>query len=255
MLKPKKAIILAAGLGTRLRPLTDKIPKSLIEINGKTILVNALEKLEKNNIKEVILVVGYLKNKIKEKVGDRFGKIKITYIENDIYDKTNNSYSLWLGLKDLNEDVLIMEGDIFFENKLLKEFLEDERENLTIVEKYNPNLDGTFVELGSKYIVLDWVHKKDRPKRFTLEDKYKTVNIHKFSSIFIKEWIIPILKSHITKKQGREPIETIFNRIIKNKGKIYAFKNRGAKWFEIDDINDLERAQEIFKLTQINKLI
>jgi NDP-sugar pyrophosphorylase family protein len=247
MSKFKKAIILLAGQGTRMKPLTNEMPKSLITINGKPILINILENLEKNNIEEAMLVVGYLKNKIKQTIQDRFGKMKITYVENDAYDKTNNSYSLWLGLKDINEDLLILEGDVFFEGELLKRFIEDKRENLTIVEKYNPNLDGTFVEVGDSQRILSWVHKKDRPAGFTLEDKYKTVNIHKFSADFIKQWIMSPLKKHIEKTGGKEPIEFIFSEIIKNKAEIYAFNTQGAKWIEIDDINDLKRAEEIFK--------
>lgn len=248
MNRPKKAIILVAGQGLRMRPLTNDIPKCLIGINKKPVLINTLQNLEQNNIKETILVVGYLKNKIKRAIEDRFGKMKITYVENDAYDKTNNSYSLWLAIKErFNEDLLLLEGDIFFENKLLKEFLADKRENLTIVEKYNPNLDGTFVGVGEDKRVLSWVHKKDRPKGFTLEDKYKTVNIHKFSAKFIKEWLKPILKKHIEETGGKEPIEFIFSEIIKNKAEIYAFDVQGTSWIEIDDIHDLKRAEEIFK--------
>lgn len=247
MSKFKKAIILLAGQGTRLKPLTNEVPKSLITVNGKSILINALDNLEKNNIEEAVLVVGYLKNKIKKIIGDGFRKMKITYIENDSYNKTNNSYSLWLALKDLNENLLLLEGDIFFENQLLKEFLIDKRENLTIVEKYNPSLDGTFVEVGNNKKVLSWTHQKDRPAGFTLKDKYKTVNIHKLSGKFIQNYLIPVLKKHIKETGGKEPIEFIFSEIIKNKAEIYALGTQGAKWIEIDDINDLKMAERIFK--------
>ena len=247
MPKFRKAILLLAGQGTRMRPLTDEMPKCLIAINGRSILANALKNLEKNNIKETVLVVGYLKDKIKEAIGESFGDMKISYIENNLYNKTNNSYSLWLAIKEgLNEDSLILEGDIFFENSLLKEFVQDKRENLTIVEKYNPRLEGTFVEIRDNQLVLSWIHKKDRPKGFTLEDKYKTVNIHKFSGQFIQNWLIPVLKKHIDETGGREPIEFIFSEIIKNKGKIHAFVNKKKTWFEIDDESDLKIAREYF---------
>ena len=119
-----KAIILVAGRGTRLKPLTDTIPKCLTEVNGKPILFNALEHLEKNKIEETILVVGYLRDKIEERIGNFFGNMKITYVKNDIYDKTNTSYSLWLALKDLliDDSLLVLEGDVFFEEELLKRF-------------------------------------------------------------------------------------------------------------------------------------
>lgn len=246
-MKPKKAIILIAGLGTRLSPLTNTMPKCLTEINGKSIIANMLEKLEQNHIEETILVIGYLGNKIKKTIGKKFGNMKVSYIENDIYDKTNNSYSLWLAIKNLDEPLLILEGDVFFENKLLKELLDDERENITAVEKYNPHLDGTFVDVAEDGIVKSWIHKKDRPQGFTIEDKFKTINIHKFSKNFIRNQIIPILKKHIEETQGKEPIEFIFKEIIKNGGKIQAYDAYSIKWFEIDDQKDLKKTEEIFR--------
>ena len=106
----KKAIILVAGRGQRLKPLTDKNPKCLIEINGKTILINTIDSLAENNLKEVILVVGYLKDKIKKTIGDNWKGMQITYFDNDLFQKTNNSYSLWLGIEGLDENLLILEG-------------------------------------------------------------------------------------------------------------------------------------------------
>lgn len=247
MTKPTKAVILVAGRGKRMRPLSDRIPKCLIKIKGKPILINALEQLAKNNFREVILVVGYMRNRIKYEVREKFGKMKIRYVENHLYNKSENSYSLWLGIKDLNEDLLIMEGDVFFENKLLKDFLKDKRANLTLVEKYNPDLDGTFIDINKKGIVVDWVHKKDRPPDFVFEDKYKTINIHKFSKNFLKKWLIPTLEKHIKETAGKEPIEFIFKEIVKKGGKIYTFINKKAKWIEIDEIKDLKMAKEMFK--------
>lgn len=247
MINPQKAILLLAGQGTRLRPITEKIPKCLVEVRGKAIIINALENLANNNIKETILVVGYLKDKIKEKIGEELDGMKITYVDNDLYEQTNNTYSLWLAIKDLEEDLLVLEGDIFFEKELLKKFLGDQRENMTVIEKYNPRLDGTFVEVGNGQRILSWIHKKDRPVGFTLDDKYKTVNIHKFSRNFIKEWLIPVLEKHIKDKEGKEPIESMFSDIIQNQGKIYAFDAGGLLWIEIDDIDDLKRAEEIFE--------
>lgn len=169
-----KAVILVAGMGTRLKPLTNNVPKCLTEVNGKSILVNMLENLAKNNIEESILVIGYLGNKIKERIGDMFGSMKIKYVENDIYDKTNTSYSLYLALKnmDISDSILILEGDVFFEEKLLTEFLSQNFENSAIVQKYNPSLDGSFVAISNN-LITDWVHKKVRPQNFVVEDKFK----------------------------------------------------------------------------------
>lgn len=245
-----KAVILAAGMGTRLKPLTDDMPKCLTQINGKTILENALEIIEKQGVEETVLVIGYMGNKIREKIGDKFGKMKVRYIENYVYSKTNTSYSLWLAIKDLSVkySLLILEGDVFFEEQLFRKFIEDCSKTSTIVQKYNPNLDGSFVSLDPKGVVIDWIHKSKRAPDFRIEDKFKTVNIHKFDKVFLENIFKPLLKKHVEEHKGAEPLEYVMQDLVKNKGvKINSFEVGNLKWFEIDDINDLKVAESIFK--------
>ncbi len=247
-----RAIILAAGLGTRLKPFTDKQPKCLTEVNGKPILVNMLENLEKAGIKNTDIVIGYLGDTIKNKIGKRFSSININYIENPIYDKTNSSYSLWLAVKNLNEDILFLEGDVFFEEAILKELMSNPNDS-TIVEKYNPELDGSFVEIKNN-LVSDWIHKSRRKEDFTKEDKFKTVNIHKFSKNFLNTYLLPILAKHTEEKKGVEPIEYIMEDIVKNHAKIEAIEVGNKKWVEIDDANDLKIAETTFKKPTIDEI-
>lgn len=246
-----KAIILIAGRGSRLKPLTDSIPKCLTEVNGKTILENMLENLERAGVKESILVVGYMGDKIKEKIGGNFGRMNIKYVENKIYDETNSSYSLWLALKELDSEILILEGDVFFENELLARFLKSSSSNSTVVEKYRKELDGSFVEIKDGK-VSDWIHKNRRPVDFILEDKFKTVNIHKFDADFVNNILKPFLEKHTKETNGTEPMEYIMQDIVKNNNGIAAFETGNLKWFEIDDINDLKIAEEIFKGNEKN---
>jgi histidinol-phosphate/aromatic aminotransferase/cobyric acid decarboxylase-like protein/choline kinase len=242
-----KAIILVAGRGSRLKPLTDKTHKCLTEVNGKSILKNALEILNESRIKEVILVIGYLGEQIKSNVGDGFKNLRIKYVEQDRVGETNNGYALWLATKDIGEDVLIIEGDVFFEKKLLEDFLNSPQKNSTIVEAYNENLDGSFVDLREGFVV-DWVHKSKRPQEFKIEDKYKTVNIHKFDEKFFREIFFPYLDRHIKEGKEGEPIECVMQDIVKNYPKeIFAFETKKLKWFEIDDLKDLKIAEKIFK--------
>lgn len=238
-----KAIILAAGLGSRLKPLTKTVPKCLTEVNGIPILVNALEHVASSGITETIVVVGYLKDKIQKRIGSKFGRVKVSYVENKIYAKTNTSYSLWLGLKKItNEDVLILEGDVFFEPKLLEEFLKNSPVNSTIVQKYNPSLDGSFVEL-KKNGVVDWIHTSRRARNFTIEDKFKTVNIHKFAGPFLKTQLKPALQNRLK----THPIEYVLEDIVRNNpAAIDAFHTGSLRWFEIDDMKDLKMAEKIF---------
>ncbi len=242
-----RAIILAAGLGTRLKPLTNSMPKCLTEVNGKTILANMLENLSKVGVTEADIVIGYLGGAIKDKIGNKFKNININYVENPIYSKTNSSYSLWLAVKNLNENILVLEGDVFFEESLLKELIKDDFRDATIVKKYSPELDGSLVSI-ERGIITDWIHKSRRPPIFTKGDKFKTVNIHKLSDSFLNSYLLPILSKHTKENNGTEPIEYIMEDIVKNTGaKIKAIDAGTKKWFEIDDTNDLEIAENLFK--------
>ena len=110
----RKAIILAAGTGSRLGPFTENNPKCLALINGVPILINMLTHLSDVGVEEAVIVVGYLKEKIYDKVGNSFNGMKISYIESDLYATTNNMYSLWLAREHLTEDIVLLESDVFF---------------------------------------------------------------------------------------------------------------------------------------------
>lgn len=246
----RKAIILAAGMGTRLKPLTLENHKCLTEVNGIPILENALGILERNDFKEVVLVVGYLKEQIKQKTGGHFGRMLVTYVENDAYKNTNTSCSLKLGLDkiDLCDELVVLEGDVFFENQVLINLLNMAEENATVLEPYNSDLDGTFAELGSDHYVVDWTHKSQRPEHYTLEDKYKTVNIHKFGREFLRDVLRPNLLDSVETYEGKEPIENVMMRIVRaNPKMVKGMVLRGEKWWEIDDVKDLHIAEALFQ--------
>ncbi len=246
----KKAIILVAGMGTRLKPLTLKNHKCLTKIGDTPILYNALRNLKKEGVEEVVLVVGYLADAIKENVGTEFEGIKIIYKENEIFERTNTSYSLKLGLEIAGDydSIILLEGDVFFESKLLHRLFQDSHKNATILEKYREELDGTFVEMNNEGYVVDWTHKSMREAGYILDDKYKTVNIHKFEKDFIDNVLYPVLQLSCKQSEGKEPLENIMREIVRGNDKaIFGICTEGDKWFEIDDMKDLSIAEEIFK--------
>ena len=245
-----KAIILAAGMGTRLKPLTLTSHKCMTKVNGTPIIYNALNCIQYIGIDEVELVVGYLADKIQNVLGDRFGRLKINYIVNDRYSETNTSYSLKLGLEKVEnyDRLFILEGDVFFSLELLERIATDRHGNATLLEKYNTALDGTFVEISETGYVIDWTHKSMRKPGYTLEDKYKTINIHKFTKSFVDKCLYPCVEESCRKAEGREPLENIMQFLVQeDKEAIYGLDSAGLRWFEIDDINDLAAAEEIFK--------
>jgi len=115
------AIILAAGIGTRLKPLTDHSPKCLTEVNRKPILLNSLENLSELGIRNCTVVTGYLGDKIETAAESCRGGVEIHCVKNEVYEKTNDMYSLWLARDVMERGAIILEGDIFFRAHTLKE--------------------------------------------------------------------------------------------------------------------------------------
>jgi histidinol-phosphate/aromatic aminotransferase/cobyric acid decarboxylase-like protein/choline kinase len=245
-----KAILLVAGMGTRIKPLTDSVPKCLIAVNGRPILFNALNILERQGVDETLLVIGHLRHKIQAAVGERWGKMAVRYVENSIYDKTNTSYSLRLALKEmaLPATLLILEGDVFFEPAMLADLIRHRHRNLTALEPWNPSFKGTFVAVDPAGRVVQWWHQSHQPEGFNLRDKYKTINIHKFSRGFVKDTLLPVLDRHVEIHNGKAPMEYVMREIVTaQRSPIRAWINRDRKWFEIDDAGDLEKAEALFR--------
>lgn len=245
----KKAIILVAGMGTRLKPLTLNHHKCLTEIHGTPILLNALSMLEKCGIEQTTLVVGYLKEQLYEKIGFAFGKMQIVYAENDIFDQTNTAWSLKQGLEQTQgyDELYLLEGDVFFERTVLERLQLDFAPNATILEMWNPDLDGTFVELGKDGYVIDWTHKSCRPNGYTVEDKLKTVNIHRFCRDFVQNRLIPNLNATLDSFLYTASFEVVMESLVKvNPHEVKGIILHGEKWFEIDNAEDLQKAELLF---------
>ena len=244
-----KAIILVAGMGTRLKPRTIYTHKCLTKVNDTPILKNALNNLNKAGIKSTILVIGYLGDKIRDEIGDNYQGMKIIYVINDKYTETNTSFSLKLGLDNIGgyKKLYLLEGDVFFEYGLLDKLIQDNHEAATLIEKYSPELDGTFIELSDRNYVVDWTHKSMREEGYILDDKYKTINIHKFSKEFIDNILTKCVIEMCNRTEGKAPLENIMREIVHNDNKcIYGLKADGYKWFEIDDEKDLAVAERLF---------
>ena len=244
-----KAVILVAGMGTRLQPRTLTTHKCLTRVNGTPILKNALDNLNDIGVEETVLVIGYLGDEIKKEIGSDHKGMKVSYAVNDIYSETNTSFSLKEGLSAIDGfDVLyLLEGDVFFDNVLIRRLVNDSHENTTMVEPYEPRLDGTFVELSDDGYVADWTHKSMREDNYTVEDKYKTINIHKFSAGFTKEILTPCLNDICSETKGKAPLENVMRRIVRNDPKaVYGLTSGDGRWFEIDDLDDLKAAEALF---------
>ena len=241
-----KAIILVAGMGTRLMPLTENTPKCLVKVNGVPLLVNTLNCLNKNGIKECVLVVGHLAEKVVECIGDEFENIRITYVKNEIFDKTCNIYSLWLARMHLNDDILLLEDDIFFEEKVIEKLCEDGHSNVIVVDDYKDFMNGTAVTANNGR-ATEMILKRDQSDGFRYGGKLKTVNIYKFSMKFMEDYFIPTLNLYMGDGHLNEFYELVISKIIESgETQISVLTVNELKWFEIDTCQDLKEAEKLF---------
>ena len=251
-----QAIILAAGMGKRLGKLTKNNTKCMIELNGKTLIKHALEKLDDVGIRKVILVVGYKKENLISHVGNSYKRIRIEYIENPIYYKTNNIYSLYLAKEKLAEDdTLLLESDIIFEEAILRKVLSDPRESLAVVDKFSSWMDGTCLILDKEDRILDLIPKASFNFQ-NIDNYYKTVNIYKFSKKFSVNTYIPFLEAYIKTMGNNEYYESVIKLLTGlERQELRALRLTGEKWYEIDDVHDLFNAQILFAKNSEQKLV
>lgn len=242
-----QAIILAAGMGKRLKELTENNTKCMVKVNGVTLIERMLHQIDNKHLSRIVIVVGYEGKKLIDFIETLNIYTPIVYVNNQIYDKTNNIYSLalaknWL----LKEDSLILESDIIFEDAILNELLSDPRETLCLVDKYESWMDGTCVKLGEDDSIEAFVPSK-KFKFNEIKDYYKTVNIYKFSKAFSKTHYVPFLDAYQSALGKNDYYEQVLRVItILEEPVIKAKRLDGQKWYEIDDIQDLDIAESIF---------
>ncbi|HLT53080.1 MAG TPA: phosphocholine cytidylyltransferase family protein, partial [Flavobacteriaceae bacterium] len=191
-----QAIILAAGKGSRLGSYTKENTKCMLEINGERLIDTSLKKLAAVGVNKLILVVGYKKDNLIDYLGSEKHGVAITYVDNPIYDTTNNIYSLYLASEYLkNDDTLLLESDLIYDLSILEGLLADKRPSLAVVDKYQSWMDGTVVKLDKNNRITNFV-----PKSFfdfsEVDRYYKTVNIYKFSKEFSQNTYVPFLEAY-----------------------------------------------------------
>ena len=243
-----QAVILAAGMGRRLGELTGDNTKCMLEVNGVKLIDRALECLAEHNLSRIVLVVGYKRENVMRYVGDSYKGIEVVYVENPIYDKTNNIYSLYLA-KDylVAEDTLLLESDLIYESSVVRRIVENDYPNLALVDKYESWMDGTVVMLNDECKIKNFISKRDF-KYSDIDRYYKTVNIYKFSKEFSTTHYVPFLKAYCQALGRNEYYEQVLKVItLLDDSPLKALPLHGEQWYEIDDIQDLDIASGMFE--------
>ena len=242
------AIILAAGMGKRLKDLTKNNTKCMVEVNGISLIDRLLHQLDSYGLNRIVIVVGYEREKLMNFVSALDINTPIEYVENPIYDKTNNIYSLALAKSYLlSDDTLLFESDLIFEKAVIDSIYYDERDTLALVDKYESWMDGTCVKLSEDDKIEAFIPGKSLNFNES-KDYYKTVNIYKFSKNFSRNYYVPFLDAY-TKALGENEYYEQVLRVITmlDEPGIKAKRLNGEKWYEIDDIQDLDIAESLFE--------
>lgn len=243
-----QAIILAAGMGRRLGELTKENTKCMVPVNGIRLIDRLLTQLSGLGLNRVVIVVGYQGQKLIDYIGHHYDeKLKIEFVENPIYDKTNNIYSLSMVKEQLQEDdTLLIESDLIFSDRLFPMIMEDPYPNLALVAKYESWMDGTMVRLDEERHIVNFI-SKEAFDYSDVDSYYKTVNIYKFSREFLQQKYVPFLDAYTKAVGNNEYYENVL-RIISmlNSHNMKALPIGQEKWYEIDDKQDLDIAEAIF---------
>ena len=242
-----QALILAAGMGKRLGEYTKNNTKCMVPVNGTPLIDRVLKQLSMLSLTRVVIVVGYEGEKLMEYIGNDKDGLKIEYVNNPVYDKTNNIYSLALAKQKLMEDdTLLIESDLIFDDGMFKLLLDNPNPNLALVAKYESWMDGTMVCIDKDCNIVNFV-PKDAFRYEDAEQYYKTVNIYKFSKAFSQTKYVPFLDAYSKAVGNNEYYENVL-RIISflNSHDLKALPITNEKWYEIDDKQDLDIAEALF---------
>lgn len=235
-----QAVILAAGIGSRLRPLTNYKPKTLVHVNGKPIIEFIIDALVLNKINNIIICTGYNSDKIINFCKQNYPNVDFEFVHNKDYDITNNMYSLYLAKNFINDDFILMNADLAIESSIVTGMLSEEG-NLVGAKK------GKFIEESMKIIVNDGVIKSIS-KKINKDNAYGTsidiYKIQKQDKKIIEEELLRIIERE---KDFNQWTEVMLDNLFKS-GKLIArpYDIGEKKWFEIDDFYDLNQAEIMF---------
>lgn len=232
-----RALILAAGLGTRLAPLTDDRPKSMVPVNGKPIILKQIENLHENGIYDITIVSGYKGEMLANAIHELFPEINIVHSKD--YATTNNMYSAYLAREYMtNKDFLLMNADVYYDASVIKALMKFEAPNAIVTDI------GTYIEESMKV-----VEKEERlvkiSKAISEEDALgSSIDVYKFSAaageLFFKACKKYIEQKHELKLWSEVALNDILDEI-----KFKACPLEG-RWLEIDNHEDLASAEKLF---------
>ena len=233
-----KAMILAAGLGSRLAPITNYCPKSMVPVNGKPILMKQIENLQENGVTDITIISGYKAEILEEAVHSKYPEIKI--ICSEYYETTNNMYSAYLGQDAMNnEGFLMMNADVFYDASVIAELIKFGAPNAIVTDI------GTYLDESMKVIEVDG-HLVKISKNIPSEEALGvSIDVYKFSAEGANAFFKKCSEYIDVRKELKLWSEIALNDIL-SEVEFMACPLVG-RWLEIDNHNDLALAQKLFE--------
>ena len=235
-----KTVILAAGAGSRLKPLTDRTPKCLLKVGVKCIPERTIKNLLATNNSEIIIVTGYLENKIREFLRERFPHLKITYIYNEFYASTNNIYSLWLA-KDavLGDDMMMMDSDIVFDERIITKIQNSGYKNCLALNRHDVHDEEIKVKTDTRGCVIE-IGKEVNVS----EAAGESIGIEIFGKEALTELYSILYRKVVTEKKVNQFYEAAFQELSDNN--LFIVDTTEYFCMEIDTEEDLKTAEGLF---------
>lgn len=250
-----QAIILAAGQGERLRPLTEDRPKCMVPISGEPLIVHSLHIIaDLGCVNEVIIVCGYRAEVIQEYLGQQFRGMQLYYVINDIYKSTNNVYSLYLALEYIKEDCILLECDLYYEKEILDTLILSEADCAVLVSPFNQETMNGTVILSEGDRAQELLVKKHQKADMDYSAAYKTVNIYKFKKDFFLKKLADSLKCYVNWGNLQSYYELVIGSLIYyREDDIRLCMVDEALWYEVDDVNDYEKLCKAVQMSEVQR--
>ena len=240
----KQAVILIAGGGTRLGARTVARPKCMLEVQGKSLLARMLTYLNRAGIQETILVVGYQADLVRRHIGQQWDSMSVQYIYNDKWETTNNVVSLAMATDSLNQDFILLEGDLIFKWEAFAKMLGPNR---IAVDCFLPNMDGTVVSIDEMGSADRFYLKSTSGRPSDLSSYYKTVNIYSFDYENYMSSVVPRLQRLIESGQDQVFYEQAIAEAVDDQDlQLECVLFSGTPWYEIDTEEGFDQAKGLF---------
>ncbi len=245
-----QAVILAAGRGVRMRPLTDETHKTLLRIDDAPLIDRLVSDLEALGISRVLVVTGYRADEVESHLRARFSHLQLRFVRNEQYLTTNNIVSLALAFEhlDLREDLLLIEADLICDRSVIQRLLDNPARDAALLDRWRSGMDGTVVTI-SDAVITSVIPSHLQGTDFDFSDKYKTLNIYKFSAELCRNVFAGLLRYYAQSVDGSVYYELILGILIYlRQARIHAvLVEPPERWAEIDDPNDLAVARYTFQ--------